>query len=112
MTLREIVSRLREYDNPEVVNIIYATPKGEAWEPDGIAAVVETPLYADENYVEPPGPDGTAYFLEVSLAQEAIEVYKEWRGDPQTTEEQDLAAVVYYAEHDAYLPLDQEPLSV
>jgi hypothetical protein len=71
---------------------------------DAPAAIVETPLYADENYTEPPGPDGTVYFLEVSLAQEAIDVYRDWNGRPDPSLEESLAAVIYYREHDAYLP--------
>lgn len=107
MTLREIVRRLSDFDDPKVVNTIYATRNGKVWDPDGIAAVVETPLYADEDYVEPPGPDDTVYFLEVSLARKAIEDYKGWRDDPETTIEQNLAAVIYFVEHDACLPPDK-----
>lgn len=108
MTLREVVSRLSEYENPEVVNVIYATPQEKTWEPDGIAYVVETLLYATEDYAEPSAPAGTTYCLEVYLAREAIEVNKGLHGNVQTTQEQDFAAVLYYAEHDSYLPMDKE----
>jgi hypothetical protein len=45
------------------------------------------------------------YFLEVSIAKEVIEVLREWRGGDALTEDDRLAAIVYYAKRDAYLPV-------
>ena len=53
-------------------------------------------------------PDCTdyAYLLEVDLAVEVIEVWSEWRGGVVPTQMQAAQAVIHYAEHDAYEPLD------
>ena len=104
MTLRGIISRIDTFDNPEVINIIYATRQENRWIVDAPAFVVETPLYADENYVEPPGPEGTRYFLEVYLAKKAIK-YAAWSVGAIPSLDDKVAAVIYYVEHDVYLPI-------
>ena len=48
---------------------------------------------------------GMAYFLEVGLAQEVLEVWSAWRNGTTPTPAESVAAVVHYAEHDAYLPV-------
>jgi hypothetical protein len=49
-----------------------------------------------------------AYLLEVDLAKEAIRVWSEWRNGAAPTSEEQVAAVVHYAAHDAYLPVESE----
>jgi len=59
---------------------------------------------------EPPGglaPSGMRYLLEVSLARETIKVWSEWRGGRVPSPEEKAEAVIYYAEHDAYIPAEQ-----
>ena len=57
-------------------------------------------------------PDGVVtasdyhYLLEVDLACEAIEVWSAWRGGAKPTPEEATLAVIYYAEHDAYMPTE------
>ena len=56
------------------------------------------------------GPDGggrrLSYLLEVDLAREAIEVWSEWRNGRVPTRDERVAAVAFYADNDAYLPVD------
>lgn len=57
-------------------------------------------------------PDGVTtesghdYLLEVDLAVEAIEVWSAWRDGAAAAPEEATLAVIYYAEHDAYQPLE------
>jgi hypothetical protein len=53
-------------------------------------------------------PSHLAYLLEVELAQEAVEVWSEWRGGRVPDDREACRAVIYYAEHDAYQPVDQD----
>ena len=45
-----------------------------------------------------------SYLLEVSLAKEVVQVWSEWRDGRRPTAIDKCEAVIYYAEHDAYLP--------
>ncbi|MGN6548249.1 MAG: hypothetical protein ACTHK7_24650 [Aureliella sp.] len=47
--------------------------------------------------------------LTVQLAREAIEVWSLWRGGKSPNREEKLAAVMFYSQNDAYLPLEDEP---
>jgi len=49
---------------------------------------------------------GYAYLLEVDLAQEVLEVWSSWRHDEIPTPEAATLAIIYYAEHDAYEPVE------
>ena len=44
------------------------------------------------------------YLLEVFLAKEVVEVWSKWRNGRNPTALDKCAAVIYYAENDAYLP--------
>src|SRR5688572_15407682 len=48
------------------------------------------------------------YLLEVDLAREAIEVWSEWRNGRVPTPDERVAAVAFYADNDAHLPVDDE----
>jgi hypothetical protein len=61
----------------------------------------------DDEGMPPATAQGMRYLLEVSLAREAIAVWSAWRGGREPTLEEKLAAIVYYAENDAYLPLEE-----
>jgi hypothetical protein len=50
-------------------------------------------------------PQGMAYLLEVDLVQDVLEVWSEWRDGTAPTTAESVAAVVHYAEHDAYIPV-------
>jgi hypothetical protein len=56
---------------------------------------------------EPPNgapPSGMRYLLEVSLARDAIQVWSDWRSGRTPNSDDKADAVIYYAEHDAYMP--------
>lgn len=46
--------------------------------------------------------------LMVSLAKEAIEVWSSWRGGRVPTAVEKFDAVMFYARHDAYLPVEDD----
>ncbi len=45
------------------------------------------------------------YYLEVSQAQEVVQVWKEWRGGREPTLADRHEAIRFYAMNDAYLPV-------
>ena len=49
---------------------------------------------------------GPRYLLEVRLAREAVEVWLAWRPGRTPSLEDKLEAVTFYAEHDAWLPVE------
>lgn len=65
-----------------------------------------------ETYVQlvplssPPDPQRWRYLLGTRIAKEVIEVWSEWRDGRVPSPEDALAAVLHYAENDAYLPDD------
>ncbi len=46
------------------------------------------------------------YLLEVWLAREVAEVWAEWRNGRTPTTDELIEAVTYYADNDAYLPVE------
>ena len=46
------------------------------------------------------------YLLEVQLAKDVMETWSEWRDGRASTIYEACAAVVYYSEHDAYIPVE------
>jgi hypothetical protein len=57
----------------------------------------------------PPSAEGLRYFLEVSIAKDAIRVWQQWRDGAVPSLDEKVAAVVYYAVNDAFLPLTADP---
>jgi len=54
----------------------------------------------------PPGiqtPEGMKYLLEVELAKEVIQVWRDWRNGKEPSPLEKYQAVLYYEENDAYL---------
>jgi hypothetical protein len=49
-------------------------------------------------------PIGMEYFLEANLAKEVIEVWEFWRNGKKPTLHEKFQALVYYFNHDAYMP--------
>jgi hypothetical protein len=75
----------------------------KSWTPDSEATV----LYGERSVGAVAAP-GLVYLLEVDLAQEAIEVWSEWRDGQTTILAEAVGAVIWYAEHDAYEPIDAD----
>jgi hypothetical protein len=90
--LGTVLERLDQYD-PD--HAIYVDKSG----PPGLATPA---LVAPRGYP----PAGMSYLLEVWLAQECLDVWRSWRSDATPTHEDKVAAVIYYAQRDAYLPVE------
>ena len=95
MILREVIDRLDEFDDDET---IYAASAGAT----ARAVVAAEP----EDGSVPPVAAGLTYLLEVTAAREAIEVWANWRQGQEPTLNDKLAAVTYYAQNDAWLPVE------
>jgi hypothetical protein len=94
-TLGQIVARLDDLDEELIIYVVgrdnwtMSTPAMALPEmPDG-----DVPLERD----------GLHYFLEVNLAREAVEVWSAWRDGRVPTLDEACAAIIYYADNDAYL---------
>ena len=71
------------------------------WGPDSEAVVVH-----GKHIVESVTAPGFTYMLEVDLAKEAVEVWSSWREGRIATLTEAISAVIWYAEHDAYQPVE------
>ena len=98
MKLIDLIDNIDEVGN----NLVIYTQAGERLHPDIYAITGLTNEYVQN---EKP-PEGLDYFLEVELAKEAIQVWQTWRNGKSPNKFEKYQAVVYYAEHDAYLPAD------
>jgi len=92
-TLRDVVNALDDLDDADVIYTDGTSPAARA-------AVVSAPDAAEAK------ADRLRYFLEISLARDAVEVWSAWRKGAEPTVDDKLMAISYYASHDAYLPLD------
>jgi len=97
MRLKEIVKNIEEVDNKMVIVVARGAP-----------VTGETEANLVEYSRDFKCPDGMRYFLEADIAREAISVWSEWRAGAKPTLEEAIAAVIYYAERDAYLPCDSD----
>jgi hypothetical protein len=95
MKLSEIVANLDKTDEDWTIFADRSAPVG----PDTPAEVAAA---------EGEGPEGLQYFLEVYLAKEAVEVWGQWRDGRKPSLAQACKAVIWYAEHDAYMPLEAD----
>jgi hypothetical protein len=105
MTLLDVVRQLDELpdnaEDEETPFIIYAAPHDGQWAADSPAVVLAPP---DGNVVQVIEGIEYRYLLEVFLAKEVVEAYQEHHGTLHPTADEKLRAIIYYAEHDAYLP--------
>ena len=90
-TLRAVVGALDELDDDDVIYTDGASPAARA-------------MVVGADAADSAKEDGLRYFLEVSLAKDAVEVWSEWRNGAQPTIDDKLMAISHYATHDAYLP--------
>ena len=96
MTLREIINELDSFSEDLV---IFAT-RDTTWQPDMPAALV---LDSDTDLIGVQLED-LSYFLEVEIAKEVVQVWREWNhGEP--AESQKIDALIYYADNDAYIAI-------
>jgi len=90
-TLRELIAHVDDLDDGAV---IYAS---RPWSPQASAVVGA----GDEH------PDGHDYLLEVDLVREVLTVWSAWREDRLPTLDEAALAVIHYANHDSYEPVDE-----
>ncbi len=96
MTLGEILGKVEEFDD-ELTIYAEGGPGAALSSP---AAVAREP----EDGSVPPGAEGMQYLLEVALAVEVLEVWRQWRDGRQPSIEEGHQAITYYAANDAYIP--------
>ena len=98
----------------EIISQLHGIPSGDRFSP-GPTMYARIPWSTQTYAVVLAGndvPDGVMtesgyhYLLEVDLACEVIEVWRAWRGGIKPTPEEATLAIIYYAEHDAYLPAE------
>ena len=92
LTLRDVITRLDEFGDDVTIYV-------ERPDPAARAVVAMEP----EDGGVPPEASGLVYFLEVQLAKEAIDVLRA-RSERAPTADETFAAVIYYAQNDAWLP--------
>ena len=98
MTMRQAIESLDGFDGEQT---IYVRPDGSI---DSDSEVV-VDYYSDDG--EPPeSAAGMNYLLEVSLARDALRVWSEWREGRLPSIEEQIEAIVYYAENDAFQPVE------
>src|SRR5262245_1931130 len=102
-TLIDLIDRLNEVDVSDRFNppTIYAEGGPHAV-PTARAMICPV---GDEGGVECPQDPSLSEVLMVGLANEAIQVWSNWRRRTPTRQDK-FAAVMYYSQHDAYLPMD------
>jgi hypothetical protein len=89
--LSEVVQDLLEFSE----GVIYAR---RPWTPESPAQVHDAEQTGRHD----------EYLLEVELAQDVVEVWSLWRGGRQPTALEAVSAVIHYAEHDAYQPVQED----
>lgn len=96
MTLSELIEGIDDLGEELT---IYAQ---EPWSEGSLAVAVAEP----EDGSLPVEAAGMRYLLEVPLAKDVLEVWREWRGGAVPSLHDSCEAVIHYAENDAYLPTD------
>ncbi len=90
-SLADVLQRLGSFDEDATIFVADEPP------------AADTPALVCPEGSQPPG---WAYLLEIYLAREVLEVWRQWRGLRDASAEEALTAVLHYAENDAYLPND------
>lgn len=101
MKLIDIANELESLDDNYVI-----TCSGKPnWSPDSSASLVLVEEFSEpSNDVFIPN-----YFLEVFIAKEVLDVWKNWRNERIPTADERCEALIYYAKNDAYIPLSIRP---
>jgi hypothetical protein len=100
MKLIDLLDNINQYDDDFVIFVpINLRPNQDS------EVVVSKIINIDE----PPGiqtPEGMKYLLEVEVAKEVIQVWKNWRNGKEPSPFEKYQAVLYYIENDAYIVED------
>jgi hypothetical protein len=98
MNLGQALESLEEHDSEWIIYVRADDP---------IDARTEVVVDACAGSGEPPSSaQGMEYLLEVVLARDVVRVWSQWRDGRVPTLEEKVAAIVYYAKHDAFLPVE------
>ena len=102
-TLIEIIDRLDEVNTSDR----FASPTifadgGPGALPSARALICPSD---EEDSLDCPIDITLSYVLEVSIAREVIEVWSSWRDGRARQKQDKFEAVMYYSQHDAYLPV-------
>jgi hypothetical protein len=102
-TLIEVIDQLDDVDDsdPYSPQVIYAEAGADAL-PTARTIVCSGD---DEGTLVCPKDGVLTEVLMVQLAKEAIEVWSTWRGGKIPTRQDKFEAVMFYSQHDAYLPV-------
>jgi hypothetical protein len=105
-TLIEVIERLEEVDDSDRFTSPVIFAEGG---PDALptARAIIYPGDVEGTLVCPDDP-ALSYVLAVQLAKEAIEVWSAWRGGRIPSRQDKFAAVMFYSQHDAFLPGENE----
>ena len=97
-TLGELLASIEQLDDDLTIYVA----GGPDWTESSQAVAALEP---DEGGL-PSETRGMECLIEVAVAKEVLQVWQQWRGGqiPSTTEK--CEAVIYYAQHDAYLPME------
>jgi hypothetical protein len=98
-TIRDLVQRLDEVDDGDHFEVEPALFARRPWEPDSEAALIR------EDWVESRQRPGFHLLLEVSIVREVLGVWSAWREGRVPDADEAAAAVIHYAENDAYQPV-------
>jgi hypothetical protein len=99
MQLIELIGKLDELED----NLIIYIPRGRSVRQD--IEAITGPLEEYGQFGIP--PEGYEYFLEVFTAKEVLQVWGDWRNGKNPDKYEKYQAILYYVEHDAYLPVNQ-----
>jgi hypothetical protein len=103
MTLQELISQLLEaYDDLAEADTELTVYARKPWTADSDAIAVS-------DYTTWPDAQGRTYLLEVFLIHDVLETWIAHHADARPTPQQACNAVIYYAEHDAYLIPNEDP---
>jgi hypothetical protein len=105
-TLIEVIDRLDEVDDSDryASPVIFAEGGPDA---SPSARTVVCPGDEEGTLICPQDP-ALSEVLMVQLAKEAIEVWSAWRGGKKPSRQDKFAAVMFYSQHDAFIPVADE----
>ena len=103
-TLLAVLDQLSDYnDSVRYCSAVIYAEAGTESDPD--AQCIVCPGDNNDSFVCPLNPN-LYEVLMVQLAKDAIEVWSLWRENQQPTPLDKFKAVMFYAQNDAYLPVD------
>ena len=96
MKLIDVVDNINQMDENSVIFIA----ENDLVNEDTNATIIPDSLLPGNGRA----PEGLKYLLEVNLVKELIDVWRNWRSGKEPTRKEKYLAFVYFIEHDAYLP--------